>query len=167
MTQYVTIAIMRNKKTVLHLGQINQVLIYLSHLFSLSKVVVLQRSILFVKRWKVNDAWFIFKQLYWINFSSQHWVYWSFNKSHIISLVFQGFNCEPGQGGHRQYLREMENCSLVECKDECSRNDACIGFDYTDICMRDTCRLFPNRTRRADPGPHNRQYCSKLGITTQ
>lgn len=58
------------------------------------------------------------------------------------SLSNQAYICRPGQGPSKAVLREVKGNSYQKCGDECSKEELCHGFDFTQAIVINACRLY-------------------------
>ena len=72
--------------------------------------------------------------------------------------------CRSGPGKFGSIIKEFQKCSLIECKQECTKEINCTGFDYSKFCKNDSCRLYDSNFPRKDLDPDNRIYCQNIGM---
>ena len=78
----------------------------------------------------------------------------------IYSLA-PSYDCKPGQGERGKTIKKIKKCFLLDCEEECKANAECIGYDFSENCDHDSCRLYASNNPREDLGSDNRQYCTK------
>ena len=56
----------------------------------------------------------------------------------------------------------LQICDITKCKENCTENLECMGFDFTTNCNKpDSCRLYHANNERRDAGEDRRKYCKK------
>ena len=57
----------------------------------------------------------------------------------------------------------LQLCDITQCKDNCTNNEECMGFDFTDKKedKADCCRLYRANNERRDAGFDGRKYCKR------
>ena len=70
--------------------------------------------------------------------------------------------CHDGQGEEGKSFKALNVCDKTQCENECTKDVACKGFDFTTIkCEWNTCRLYPTNIPRTDGGSEKRKYCRR------
>ena len=80
----------------------------------------------------------------------------------------QNWRCKPGQGGKARgkYEKEIKSLNLKSCQTRCQDIKGCIAIDYANThnhLPNSSCRLYKLDEKRANPGRHNRTYCTIKG----
>ena len=52
-------------------------------------------------------------------------------------------------------------CDITQCKENCTNNSECMGFDFTSKDKPDCCRLYKANNVRRDVGFDGRKYCKR------
>ena len=58
-------------------------------------------------------------------------------------------------------MMRLQVDDITKCKENCTKNLECVGFDYTTNDQPDNCRSYRANNERSEAGQDKRKYCKK------